>query len=405
VPKRRAPAKLAAAEKAVATAERARQQASAALVAARQDLAVSRDRSGERARTLVAREGRAEIVTAELRKVVAEGDARAEIAARLERLAEGRAAIESARAAVDAAQRDLDARREELDVLKARRSLLAVRLAQASGSLGIRAPSEGVDARGLELLAGQARAAAERLAADARAAADAAKLAADAAEQERARLHSRLDLEAGTTLVAALAGAEGEVRVYEREIARLEVAQVQLAQLDEEDRRLSARGRLFEQLADDLAERHFLKFLLDDRRRLLSELGSARLREMTNRYRFDDDSFDVIDELNADRKRDVETLSGGETFLASLALALALAEAVTRHGGRLDCFFLDEGFGSLDPESLDLALDGIDKIVRKDRLIALVSHVRGVSESVEDRIELDKDADGMTQVKAGAARG
>ena len=70
-----------------------------------------------------------------------------------------------------------------------------------------------------------------------------------------------------------------------------------------------------------------------------------------------------IDELDADKRRSIETLSGGETFLASLALALALAETVARHGGRLQCFFIDEGFGSLDPESLDLSLDGIEKIV------------------------------------------
>jgi exonuclease SbcC len=145
--------------------------------------------------------------------------------------------------------------------------------------------------------------------------------------------------------------------------------------------------------------------LLEDRRRLLAELGSERLREMSRRYRFDTmGEFNVVDELDGDKLRETETLSGGETFLASLALALALAEAVARSGGRLQCFFLDEGFGSLDAESLDLALDGIERIVSPGRLIGLVSHVAALAQRVDDRIELGKDADGMTVVEEGAAR-
>jgi exonuclease SbcC len=113
----------------------------------------------------------------------------------------------------------------------------------------------------------------------------------------------------------------------------------------------------------------------------------------------------VIDELDAEVQRDVETLSGGELFLASLALALGLAEAVARHGGRLDCFFLDEGFGSLDPESLDLALSGIERIAAPGRLIGLVSHVPEMAARIEDLIVLDKDPDGMTVVVAGSGCG
>jgi exonuclease SbcC len=121
---------------------------------------------------------------------------------------------------------------------------------------------------------------------------------------------------------------------------------------------------------------------------------------MTGRYRFDEaGTFRVIDGFNADSERGVDSLSGGETFLASLSLALGLAESVTRHGGRLQCFFLDEGFGSLDPDSLQKALDGIERIATGDRLIGLVSHVQGVSERVVDKIELDRDGDGMTLVK------
>ena len=100
-------------------------------------------------------------------------------------------------------------------------------------------------------------------------------------------------------------------------------------------------------------------------------------------------------------------MSGGETFLASLALALALAEMVARGGGRLDAFFLDEGFGSLDPQHLDRAMAGIERLVAEDedRLVVLVSHVEQMRESIEDLIVLEKhELTGDTVVAAGAAR-
>ena len=86
-------------------------------------------------------------------------------------------------------------------------------------------------------------------------------------------------------------------------------------------------------------------------------------------------------------------------------MALALAEMVARGGGRLDAFFLDEGFGSLDPEHLDRAMDGIGRLVANDprRLVVLVSHVEQMRETLEDLIVLDKhDLTGDTVVVAGA---
>ncbi len=102
--------------------------------------------------------------------------------------------------------------------------------------------------------------------------------------------------------------------------------------------------------------------------------------------------------------RKADSLSGGETFLASLALALALAEIVARGGGRLDAFFLDEGFGTLDPEHLDLAMEGIESLVSEegDRLVVVVSHVPELRHRVEDLIELDRSpTTGDTKVLSG----
>jgi exonuclease SbcC len=113
----------------------------------------------------------------------------------------------------------------------------------------------------------------------------------------------------------------------------------------------------------------------------------------------------MIDLAAADMPRAPSSLSGGETFLASLALALALAEMVAREGGRLDAFFLDEGFGSLDAEHLDLAMDGVERLVASggDRLVVVVSHVGELRSRFDDLIVLDRDpVTGATRVVSGA---
>ena len=76
-------------------------------------------------------------------------------------------------------------------------------------------------------------------------------------------------------------------------------------------------------------------------------------------------------------ERPVQSLSGGETFQASLALALAVAESVQAHAGgvRLDALFIDEGFGSLDPDALELAMDELDRLRAGGRMVGLISHV------------------------------
>jgi len=92
----------------------------------------------------------------------------------------------------------------------------------------------------------------------------------------------------------------------------------------------------------------------------------------------------VCDHRNADELRDAKTLSGGETFLASLSLALALSELVGRRGGRLEAFFLDEGFGTLSPECLDRALSALEGLAQSGRLIGIISHVVLLAERIEN---------------------
>ncbi len=89
--------------------------------------------------------------------------------------------------------------------------------------------------------------------------------------------------------------------------------------------------------------------------------------------------------------RDPKTLSGGETFLASLALALSLVELYSRAGGRLGALFLDEGFGSLDLESLTAALDALSAETGGEKLVAVISHLHAVAEAVTDVLWVSKE--------------
>lgn len=94
--------------------------------------------------------------------------------------------------------------------------------------------------------------------------------------------------------------------------------------------------------------------------------------------------------------RSVKTMSGGESFKASLSLALGMSDVIQSfHGGiRVDTLFVDEGFGSLDSESLDQACETLASLVEKDRLIGIISHVPELRERIDSRLIVEKTNSG-----------
>ncbi len=108
----------------------------------------------------------------------------------------------------------------------------------------------------------------------------------------------------------------------------------------------------------------------------------------------DHNEFEVIDHRNADERRSAKTLSGGETFQASLALSLALADQVgaLAAGGaaKLDAIFLDEGFGTLDPDCLDTVAGTLETLGGDGRMVGIVTHVRDLAGRVPVRFEVAK---------------
>ncbi|MER5754005.1 SMC family ATPase [Streptomyces sp. NPDC002088] len=103
------------------------------------------------------------------------------------------------------------------------------------------------------------------------------------------------------------------------------------------------------------------------------------------------------------RERDTATLSGGETFFASLALALGLADVVTDEAGgvRLDTLFIDEGFGSLDDQTLDEVLDVLDSLRERDRSVGIVSHVADLRRRIHAQLEIVKGRSGSAVRQRG----
>jgi len=126
----------------------------------------------------------------------------------------------------------------------------------------------------------------------------------------------------------------------------------------------------------------------------LIQLANQQLARLHSRYqlsRKSDDALEleVMDTWQADALRDTKTLSGGESFLVSLALALALSDLVS-HKTRIDSLFLDEGFGTLDRETLDIALDALDQLNASGKMIGIISHIEALKERIPIQIEIQK---------------
>ncbi|AHG21393.1 ATP-dependent dsDNA exonuclease [Chania multitudinisentens RB-25] len=119
------------------------------------------------------------------------------------------------------------------------------------------------------------------------------------------------------------------------------------------------------------------------------QLGRLHGRYLLQRKTNDTLELHVVDTWQADALRDTRTLSGGESFLVSLALALALSDLVS-HKTRIDSLFLDEGFGTLDAETLDTALDALDSLNATGKTIGVISHVDAMKERIPVQIKVKK---------------
>lgn len=135
---------------------------------------------------------------------------------------------------------------------------------------------------------------------------------------------------------------------------------------------------------------------------LLLHHANAQLRQLARRYRLKRGGSAlgllVLDTEMGDELRSVHSLSGGETFLVSLALALGLA-SMASSTLRIESLFIDEGFGSLDPESLQLAMDALDGLQAQGRKVAVISHVQEMHERIPVQIQVRRQGNGLSDVE------
>ena len=95
------------------------------------------------------------------------------------------------------------------------------------------------------------------------------------------------------------------------------------------------------------------------------------------------------------------TLSGGESFLISLALALGLSDLAGRHA-QIESLFIDEGFGTLDEHSLDMAISTLENLRAGGKTIGIISHVKALKERIGTQIQVHKQSDGFSKVSVRA---
>ncbi|MBP2170107.1 exonuclease SbcC [Erwinia toletana] len=144
----------------------------------------------------------------------------------------------------------------------------------------------------------------------------------------------------------------------------------------------SAKGDKFRKFAQGLTLDH-LVWLANN------QLARLHGRYLLERKSQEELELQVIDTWQADAQRDTRTLSGGESFLVSLALALALSDLVSDKT-RIESLFLDEGFGTLDAETLDTALDALDALNASGKTIGVISHVEAMKERIPVQIKVRK---------------
>ena len=196
------------------------------------------------------------------------------------------------------------------------------------------------------------------------------------------------------------AGKRAEIEEMEKNIAHA-------YELEEELAIERGHVRVASTLGNHLKANNFEAWLLEEAMEVLIDGANRLLDELSGggySLRVRRSQFEVVDHRNAELTRTTRTLSGGELFLVALSLALTMAEQLAELTGmssRLESVFLDEGFGSLDQESLDVVASVLDELVGRGRTVGIVTHVRELAERMPVRFEVTKGPETSSVARVG----
>ncbi|MGO0063225.1 AAA family ATPase [Brevibacillus fluminis] len=208
---------------------------------------------------------------------------------------------------------------------------------------------------------------------------DAARLQDKLGDRVATEEEYQLLCEAWEALESQLLSSRDRVAVSRQTLTRIQSSHERWLALHADwQERIDELSRL-EELRKLFEGKAFVQFIAEEKLASIARDASYHLMQMTkNRYALelgDGGEFVLRDEAAGGIRRAVSTLSGGETFLTSLALALALSVEIQMRGAKLEFFFLDEGFGTLDPELLEVVLHALERLRMNDLTIGIISHV------------------------------
>lgn len=209
--------------------------------------------------------------------------------------------------------------------------------------------------------------------------------------EEFVRLENDFETKKGETQSAGetLAKLKGEIDRLEIEFKKKEVLLKELGQLKKRAENLKVMTNLFKGAG-------FVQYASSIYLRQLCDHANIRFHRMTRNQLSlqlnENNDFEIVDYLNEGRKRSVKTLSGGQAFQVSLSLALALAESVQSHAiAERNFFFIDEGFGTQDPESVQVVFETLLSLQKENRIVGIISHVEELKEKMPVSLNITKD--------------
>lgn len=197
------------------------------------------------------------------------------------------------------------------------------------------------------------------------------------------------------TIKNQLEEATENVTKTKTEIQRLTAAFNQKKELLKQQEALRGRAENLKTLSNLFKAAGFVQYVSTIYLKQLCENANIRFRKMTRNQLHlqinETNDFEVVDYLNEGKTRSVKTLSGGQSFQVSLSLALALAESVQVHtkAGK-NFFFIDEGFGTQDTESVNIVFETLNNLHKENRIVGIISHVEELKERIPTALQITK---------------